>query len=144
MEEVPMDRIPTFTWCVAERCPGGVDAVARALAARLRDDPVVAAARGRLEVRAAVEGFPVVGSRRVHPARLFFARWRAPARVTLEVHPWSEDSTERLLRPARTVPWPADRYFTAALDVLATLAAVVGPTRPALGVEPTPEVRRAS
>jgi hypothetical protein len=121
-----VDTSKSISWCVSRRCLGSVAEIAEYLTGRFRSDATVITEPGRLTVVPGIIGAVVtVGPVRVHRARLRFGILRPPARVTIEVEPWSGTESELLLRPTRRPPRGEDAYFAAALAVLEALAAEI-------------------
>jgi hypothetical protein len=119
-----IDTSKSLSWCTSRRCRGSVTDIAQYLAERLADVAVVNSTAGRLTVTpGSANGVAIVGPVRTYRGKLAFGRWRLPARVTLEVEPWSRTESELLVRPTRRPPLAENAYFTTALAVLESLAA---------------------
>jgi len=118
-----------WSWCTTRVCDGSVAAVA-ALSESYGAggaEFTVTGATLALDPPGAPPSDAVtpVGPRRIHPARLRYSRWRPAVRVTVEVDPWTESSSEVVVRPRRRLPSGRDAYFRGALATLAALAAEV-------------------
>ena len=135
-----------ISWCASRRCRGSVADVAAHLADRFADDPTVITAAGRLTVIPdATRGVVTVGPVRSRRARVAFGSWRFPARVTIEIEPWSRTESELLVRPTRRPPRGEDAYFAAVLDALEVLAIEIDATlTPESELTTTEPLRRAS
>jgi hypothetical protein len=141
-----IDSSKAISWCATRRCQGSVAEVAASLAERFADDAAVITPSGRLTV---VPGGPrdvaTVGPVRLHRAKVTVGSWPIPARVTIEIEPWSRTESELLVRPTRRPPWVEDAYFASVLSVLETLAAEVDASLTPVSELATPErLRRAS
>ncbi len=141
-----IDSSKAISWCATRRCEGSVSEVAAYLAERFADDATVITESGRLTV---VPGPPrdvaTVGPVRSHRAKVTFGSWPIPARVTIEIEPWSRTESELLVRPTRRPPWVEDAYFASVLSVLETLAAEIDATlTPMSDVVSEERLRRAS
>lgn len=140
---------PRPSWCTTRVCEGSAAEVAALLdgfavgGVRV----TIAGARLALDASGPVAGVTTVAAARVHGARLRYSRWLPPARVTVEVEPWSRDRCELLIRPARRLPPGADAYLRAAVhlvDALALELGIAGLTTPAGGRVADSPLRRAS
>jgi hypothetical protein len=68
-----------------------------------------------------------------------------PARVTIEIEPWSRTESEVLVRPTRRLPRVEDAYFAAVLGALEALAVEIDATlTPVSELAPEEPLRRAS
>jgi len=118
-----IDSAKALSWCASRRCRGSVPDVATYLAERFADDATVITNPGRLTVVAASTADVVtVGPVRAHRAKVSLGAWPVPARVTIEVEPWSRAESELLVRPTRRPPRLGDAYFATVLAVLEALA----------------------
>jgi len=140
-----------WSWCTTRVCDGSVAAVAALIDSYSAGGAefTVPGATLALDLPGAPRNGAVtpVGPRRIHPARLRFSRWWPAARVTVEVDPWAEGSSEVLVRPTRRLPGPRDAYFRGALATLAALVAEVERDRhdaDSAGRTPMAPLRRAS
>src|SRR4051794_30286255 len=125
-----MDRwsaLSEWSWCTTRVCDGSVAEVATLI-------ECYGAGGARFTVPDGTLAFDMpddrrsgavtqVGPRRIHSARLRYARWRPAARVTVEVEPWSAGSCEVLVRPRCRLPQAPDGYFRAAVATITALAA---------------------
>ena len=138
-----IDSSKAISWCVTRRCQGSVAEVAASLAERFADDAAVITPSGRLTVvPGGPRGVASVGPDR---AKVTVRSWPIPARVTIEIEPWSRTESELLVRPTRRPPWVEDAYFASVLSVLETLAAEIDASLTPVSELATPErLRRAS
>src|SRR5262245_52423679 len=121
-----IDSSKAISWCASRRCRGSVPDVAAYLAERFADDATVITSSGRLPIVPGPERDVVtVGPVRSHGAKVTFASWRFPARVTIEIEPWSRTESELLVRPTRRPPRVEDAYFDTVLRALEALAAEI-------------------
>ena len=140
-----VDSSKAISWCASRRCRGSVSDVAAYLADRFADDATVGTDSGRLTVMPSPPRDVVsVGPVRSHRAKVAFGSWPFPARVTIEIEPWSRTESELLVRPTRRPPRIEDAYFAAVLDALEALAAEIDARTPASESTSEEPLRRAS
>lgn len=140
-----------WSWCTTRVCDGSVATVAALIESYGAGGAEFTATGATLALDPPGEprsdAVTPVGPRRIHPARLRYSRWRPAARVTVEVDPWAEGSSEVLLRPRRRLPGAGDAYFRGALAAIAALVAEVEQDRRdagSAGRTPMAPLRRAS
>jgi hypothetical protein len=136
-----LDPAPTIvSWHVFRRLPVRRAGAERALGEAIRAGTFAEAIGSRLVVDDVVHARP--GDARGLVGQLRVGRLRT-ARVELEVEPWSPHESALGLRPARRPPRvQPDRYFTAALALLAAIEECV---LAHLAIDPEMvEMRRAS
>jgi hypothetical protein len=116
------------------------------LSERFADDVTVVTHAGRLTVVAGSgRDVVTVGPVRSHRAKVTFGSWPFPARVTIEVEPWSRTESELLVRPTRRPPRGEDAYFASVLAALEALAFEIDATLTPMSEFVTEEaLRRAS
>jgi hypothetical protein len=141
-----IDSSKAISWCASRRCRGSVPEVAAYLAERFGADATVITQSGRLTVvPGPARDVATVGPVRSHRAKVTSGPWPFPARVTIEIEPWSRTESELLVRPTRRPPRVEDAYFASVLSVLETLAAEIDASLTPTSEFATPEpLRRAS
>ena len=118
-----IDSAKALSWCASRRCRGSVPDVATYLAERFADDAIVITQSGRITViPGPARDVATVGPVRSYRAKVSCGTWPFPARVTIEVDPWSRTESELLVRPTRRPPRLGDAYFATVLAVLEALA----------------------
>ena len=140
---------PRVSWCTTRICNGSVADVAALLESYAASDGRFTVPGATLALRGTAppaNGVATVAPRRVHDARLRYARWLPAVRVSVEVDRWSVDACEVLVRPAARPPFAPDAYFAA---TVALLASMVDEVERALAADPAPAsagtpLRRAS
>jgi hypothetical protein len=141
-----IDSSKAITWCASRRCRGSVADVAAYLSDRFADDANVITESGRLTVvPSPARDVVPVGPVRSHRAKVAYGSWPFPARVTIEIEPWSRTESEVLVRPTRRLPRVEDAYFAAVLGALEALAVEIDATlTPVSELAPEEPLRRAS
>lgn len=137
------------SWCTTSVCEGSVAEVAALLASYGTSGARFAVPGASLELRGglgAQAGVTAVAPSRVHPARVRYARWLPPTRVTVEVDPWSRERSEVLIRPHRRLPVDRERYLRASRALVDALVRelAIGTTAPTEPVAARARLPRAS
>ena len=118
-----IDSSKSISWCASRRCRGSVAEVAEYLAERFADDATVITQSGRITVLPGpARDVATVGPVRSYRAKVSCGTWPFPARVTIEIDPWSRTESELLVRPTRRPPRVEDAYFASVLAALEALA----------------------